>query len=110
MDGRVLQVNVSPGGVPKLPVAEASIGPDGIDGDAHHHDAVHGGPHRAISLFANEAMCTTIAVGEPAAEFVNRRVAIDTDRFGVLPYERARVKALRPSRKVVLLETVVQLG
>ena len=54
--GRVVRVNVSPGGVPKLPVAEARVGRDGLDGDAHHHDTVHGGPHRAISLFAIEAI------------------------------------------------------
>jgi MOSC domain-containing protein YiiM/ribosomal protein S18 acetylase RimI-like enzyme len=54
--GRVLQVNVSAGGVPKLPVAAARFGRDGLDGDAHHHDAVHGGPHRAVSLFASEAI------------------------------------------------------
>lgn len=56
MDGRVLQVSVSPGGVPKLPVDEAWIGPDGLEGDGHHHDAVHGGPHRAVALFAIEAI------------------------------------------------------
>ena len=54
--GRVIQVNLSPGGVPKLPVAEARIGRDGLVGDAHDHDAVHGGPHRAICLLANEAI------------------------------------------------------
>jgi MOSC domain-containing protein YiiM/ribosomal protein S18 acetylase RimI-like enzyme len=54
--GRVIQVNVSPGGVPKLPVAGAQVGRDGLAGDAHHHDAVHGGPHRAVCLFAVEAI------------------------------------------------------
>ena len=56
MDGRVLQVNVSQGGVPKLPVAEGHVGRDGLAGDAHHHDAVHGGPHRAVCLLASEAI------------------------------------------------------
>jgi MOSC domain-containing protein YiiM/GNAT superfamily N-acetyltransferase len=54
--GRVVRVNISPGGVPKLPVAEARVGRDGLDGDAHLHDSVHGGPHRAVSLFATEAI------------------------------------------------------
>jgi MOSC domain-containing protein YiiM/ribosomal protein S18 acetylase RimI-like enzyme len=53
---RVVQVNLSPGGVPKLPVDVARVGRDGLDGDAHDHDAVHGGPHRAICLFATEAI------------------------------------------------------
>src|SRR6266481_4314699 len=65
MDGRVLQVNVSPGGVPKLPVAESRVGRDGLDGDAHHHDAVHGGPLRAVSLFASEAIERVRADGHP---------------------------------------------
>jgi MOSC domain-containing protein YiiM/ribosomal protein S18 acetylase RimI-like enzyme len=56
MNGRVLQVNVSPGGVPKLPVPEARVGRAGLEGDAHHHDAVHGGPLRAVCLFASEAI------------------------------------------------------
>jgi MOSC domain-containing protein YiiM/GNAT superfamily N-acetyltransferase len=65
MDGRVLQVNVSPGGVPKLPVGEARVGRDGLDGDAHHHDTVHGGPHRAVCLFAIEAIERVRADGHP---------------------------------------------
>jgi MOSC domain-containing protein YiiM/GNAT superfamily N-acetyltransferase len=63
--GRVLQVNLSPGGVPKLPVAEARIGRDGLVGDVHHHDAVHGGPHRAVCLLASEAIDRVRADGHP---------------------------------------------
>ncbi|HEX2755873.1 MAG TPA: MOSC domain-containing protein [Candidatus Limnocylindrales bacterium] len=63
--GGVVQVNVSPGGVPKLPVAEARVGRNGLDGDAHDHDAVHGGPHRAVCLFASEAMERVRADGHP---------------------------------------------
>ena len=55
MDGRVLQVNISPGGVPKLPVERAWVGELGLGGDRHHHDTVHGGPHRAVALLAIEA-------------------------------------------------------
>ena len=36
--GRVLRVNVSPGGVPKLPVERAHVGPLGLTGDAHNDD------------------------------------------------------------------------
>jgi MOSC domain-containing protein YiiM/GNAT superfamily N-acetyltransferase len=56
IDGRVLHVNVSSGGVPKLPVPEASVGRLGLAGDGHDHDHVHGGPHRAVALFAIEAI------------------------------------------------------
>jgi MOSC domain-containing protein YiiM/GNAT superfamily N-acetyltransferase len=61
----VVQVNVSPGGVPKLPVDEARVGRDGLVGDAHDHDAVHGGPHRAVCLFAIEAIERVRADGHP---------------------------------------------
>ena len=42
-DGRVYRVNISPGGVPKLPVAEARVRRLGLEGDAHDHFRVHGG-------------------------------------------------------------------
>jgi len=64
-DGRVLQVNISPGGVPKLPVERAWVGRLGLDGDAHHHATVHGGPHRAVALLAIEAIERVQADGHP---------------------------------------------
>lgn len=63
--GRVIQVSVSPGGVPKLPVERAWVGPFGLAGDAHHDDTVHGGPHRAVALFAIEAIRRVAAEGHP---------------------------------------------
>ena len=65
MDGRVLQVNVSAGGVPKLPVERAWVGELGLDGDGHNHDTVHGGPHRAVALLAIEAIERVQADGHP---------------------------------------------
>ena len=65
MDGRVLQLNLSPGGVPKHPVAEARLGPHGFEGDAHDHDHVHGGPLRAVCLIANEALERVREDGHP---------------------------------------------
>jgi MOSC domain-containing protein YiiM/GNAT superfamily N-acetyltransferase len=64
-EGRVLQVNVSPGGVPKLPVAEARVGPLGLEGDDHRAYWAHGGPLRAVSLFAIEAIERVQADGHP---------------------------------------------
>jgi MOSC domain-containing protein YiiM/GNAT superfamily N-acetyltransferase len=65
MDGRVFQVNVSPGGVPKLPVERAWVGELGLDGDRHRHDTVHGGPHRAVALLGIEAIERVQADGHP---------------------------------------------
>jgi MOSC domain-containing protein YiiM/GNAT superfamily N-acetyltransferase len=65
MDGRVLQVNVSAGGVPKLPVERAWVGELGLHGDRHRHDTVHGGPHRAVALLGIEAIERVQADGHP---------------------------------------------
>ena len=64
-EAHVIQVNVSPGGVPKLPVDRAWVGPHGLVGDAHRDHTVHGGPHRAVALFAIEAIRRVSVEGHP---------------------------------------------
>ena len=64
-DGRVLQVNVSAGGIPKLPVDEAWVGRLGVAGDGHNDRTVHGGPHRAVCLYAIEAIERLQVEGHP---------------------------------------------
>ncbi len=63
--GRVLQVNVSAGGVPKLPVDRAWVNILGLEGDKHREYTVHGGPHRAVCLFAMEVIERLQAEGHP---------------------------------------------
>jgi MOSC domain-containing protein YiiM/GNAT superfamily N-acetyltransferase len=63
--GRVVQVNVSPGGVPKHAVPEARVERLGLAGDRHRGDTVHGGPHRAVCLFAIEALQRVADEGHP---------------------------------------------
>lgn len=53
--GTVVAVNVSPGGVPKQPVAGAQVRELGLDGDAHVSPR-HGGPLKAVCLYAVEAI------------------------------------------------------
>jgi MOSC domain-containing protein YiiM/GNAT superfamily N-acetyltransferase len=65
--GHVLQVNISPGGVPKQPVERARVGPLGLEGDAHAHIGVHGGPHRAVCLLGIEVIRRVAAEGHPIA-------------------------------------------
>ena len=52
MKGRVVQINVSPGGAPKLPVPSARVTTDGLEGDGHRDLEHHGGPERALCLFS----------------------------------------------------------
>jgi MOSC domain-containing protein YiiM len=53
---------VSPGGVPKHAIAEARVTPLGLEGDAHRY-RYHGGPERAVCLFAVEAIDGLVAEG-----------------------------------------------
>ena len=64
-DGRLLQVNVSPGGVPKRAVPTARITTGGVEGDRQQAITVHGGPHRAVSLLGIEAIRRVAAEGHP---------------------------------------------
>jgi MOSC domain-containing protein YiiM len=63
--GRLESINVSNGGVPKRPVAEARIRPEGVEGDAQNDRANHGGPERAVSVYAAEAIAALAAEGHP---------------------------------------------
>jgi MOSC domain-containing protein YiiM len=65
--GRVLRVNISPGGVPKRAVKNARVGPLGLEGDAHAHIGEHGGPHRAVCLLGIEVIRRVAAEGHPIA-------------------------------------------
>jgi MOSC domain-containing protein YiiM len=65
MSARVLQVNVSPGGVPKRAVAVAQVGRTGLEGDGVNHPKVHGGPERAVCLFSLELIQALQAEGHP---------------------------------------------
>lgn len=67
MAGRVASVNVSPGGVPKLPVDSAWVGRLGLDADAHDKpEPVHGGPDQAVCLYSVEAIERVAADGHQA--------------------------------------------
>lgn len=65
MSGRIVQLAVSPGGVPKLPVDEVRIGALGLDGDGHAHPKIHGGLERAVCLYALEVIEALRAEGHP---------------------------------------------
>lgn len=54
--GRIVQISVSPGGVPKLAVEAARVTVDGVEGDAHRNRQRHGGPDRAVCLYSMDAI------------------------------------------------------
>jgi MOSC domain-containing protein YiiM len=52
--GTIHALNVSPGGVPKWPIDEAQVTVRGITGDRQRDLRNHGGPMRALCLYALE--------------------------------------------------------
>jgi MOSC domain-containing protein YiiM len=52
--GRIVQISVSNGGVPKTAVPQARITEEGVEGDRQRNLEYHGGPDRAVCLFSME--------------------------------------------------------
>jgi MOSC domain-containing protein YiiM len=65
MQGTIVQVNVSPGGLPKRPVSGGFCTPLGLAGDLHAHPQIHGGPRKALLLIAAEVVEELQAAGYP---------------------------------------------
>ncbi len=64
-EGRIFQLNLSNGGVPKLAVREAVLASEGLEGDRQKVRRYHGGPERALCLFALERVLELQAEGHP---------------------------------------------
>src|SRR5205085_186234 len=65
MLGTIVQVNISPGGLPKRGIPEGFVTPLGIEGDLHAHPAIHGGPSKAVLIIASEVVDDLVARGYP---------------------------------------------
>src|SRR5689334_25166171 len=65
MTGSILQINISPGGLPKRPVPEATVTAEGILGDRWTHPDIHGGLKQAVLLITAEGIQELIAQGHP---------------------------------------------
>ncbi|HWQ53263.1 MAG TPA: MOSC domain-containing protein [Bryobacteraceae bacterium] len=63
--GTVIQISVSPGGLPKRAVREAFLGPLGFEGDGHAHPRIHGGPDKAVLVVTAETVDELAALGFP---------------------------------------------
>jgi MOSC domain-containing protein YiiM len=65
MEGTIVQINISRGGLPKRAVEEAFVTPLGLEGDLHAHPQIHGGPLQAVLIIASEVVDALIAQGYP---------------------------------------------
>lgn len=62
---RLFQINVSDGGVPKLPRPRAEVSSAGVAGDRQNNLEFHGGPDRAVCLYALERIMALQDEGHP---------------------------------------------
>jgi MOSC domain-containing protein YiiM len=65
LTGSIIQVSISPGGVPKRAVPEGVVTPLGLEGDLHNHPQIHGGPRKALLLIACEVIDDLKSRGYP---------------------------------------------
>jgi MOSC domain-containing protein YiiM len=63
--GRIVSINSSPGGVPKRPLASATVTGLGLIDDDHDDHEGHGGPDRAVVLFSLELIEALKREGHP---------------------------------------------
>lgn len=66
-EGTVAQLNLSAGGLPKLPVPEVQVGWRGVEGDAQKTRVHHGRPWQALCLWSTEVIDDLRAAGHPIA-------------------------------------------
>lgn len=65
MQGCIVQVSTSLGGLPKRAIPGGLITPLGLEGDLHAHPDIHGGPRKAVLLASAEAIDDLTARGYP---------------------------------------------
>jgi MOSC domain-containing protein YiiM len=65
MVGRVESLQASGGGVPKVSIAVAEIGPSGVVGDAQNNRRNHGRPWQALCLYSSDLLAALRAEGHP---------------------------------------------
>jgi len=61
----IFQINILKGGVPKLPMTQARVTPQGIEGDRQRNTQHHGGTERALCLYDLDKILALQAQGHP---------------------------------------------
>ncbi|HYK17952.1 MAG TPA: MOSC domain-containing protein [Bryobacteraceae bacterium] len=90
--GHILQINISPGGIPKRPILEAVVTREGIRGDAWAHPEFHGGPNQALLLITSEGIAELVSQGFPlyAGALGENLTTVGLDRRQMRPGQRYR--------------------
>ena len=66
-EARLHSINVSNGGVPKLPRESCAVRSNGLEGDRQRDLENHGGPERAVSIYSMELIEALRSEGHPIA-------------------------------------------
>ncbi len=66
-EGKLMQISVSAGGVPKRGVEVAQLTEGGVEGDRQKNRKFHGGPERAVCLYSAELLAQLRAEGHPVS-------------------------------------------
>ena len=94
--GVVHAINVSNGGVPKLPRESCFVGVNGLEGDRQRDLRYHGGPERAVCLYSLDLIRALQAEGhsiEPGSIGENLTLT-DVDWGRMVPGARVEVGAV----------------
>ena len=65
MTGTILQISVSPGGIPKHSIPLGILTPTGLESDHQAHADIHGGPQQAVLLITAEGINELAVQGFP---------------------------------------------
>jgi len=65
MTGSIVQLSISPGGIPKRSILTGVVEELGLVGDDHAHPQFHGGPRQALLLITSEGIEELVAAGFP---------------------------------------------
>ena len=88
MAAKLIALNISPGGMPKLPITSAFVSHDGVAGDWQRNRKYHGGIDRAICLYSHElydrlrAMDIDLPSGSVGENFTTTGIDFDHLRPG----------------------------
>lgn len=93
MSAMVHSINASEGGVPKIPMREAWIGVNGVEGDRQADQRLHGGPDRAVCLYSLDLIEALQAEGHPIFPgSIGENVTVQELEWGeVSPGSRLRI-------------------
>ncbi len=93
MPATLYQLNISPGGMPKLPIASAHVSVEGVAGDWQKNRKYHGGLDRAICLFSVELYdyLRTQDIDLPAGSVGENFTTAGIDLNALKPGDRFRV-------------------